>query len=432
MKVLVIGSGGREHALVWKLKQSPRVKEIFCAPGNAGIAELATLVSIQADDVEELFRFAAKNRIALTVVGPEVPLVKGIVDRFERDGLKIFGPSKRAAELEGSKAFAKQFMKKYGIPTAGFEIFSKSQFAEAENFIQQHVAPIVVKADGLAAGKGAVVCQTRTEALNVLGEFFRKNIFGEAGSTAVIEEFMQGEEASVFVLTDGSGYRILQPAQDHKQILDGDRGKNTGGMGAYAPAPVVTKAVLKRVEEEIVQPVLRGMREEGRTYKGCLYVGLMVTSGRPKVVEFNCRFGDPEAQAVLPLVDGDLLDILSACADGGIGSIEVKFHDASAVCVVMASRGYPDAYETGKAIHGLENIRAEDGVVVFHAATRKENESFVTAGGRVLGVTAIGYRNDLEGTINAAYSAVKRITFDGAYYRSDIGKKGVQYFHLKE
>lgn len=427
MKVLVIGSGGREHTLVWKLKQSPQVKEIYCAPGNAGIAELATLVPLHADDVEGLFQFATKNRIDLTVVGPEIPLVKGIVDRFEIDGLKIFGPSKRAAELEGSKAFAKQFMKKHRIPTAGFEIFSKSQHAEAEKFIQQHSTPIVVKADGLAAGKGAVICQTQTEALNILDEFFEKNIFGGAGNTIVIEEFMQGEEASVFVLTDGSDYRILQPAQDHKQILDGDRGKNTGGMGAYAPAPVVTTSVMKRVEEEIVQPVLRGMQEEGRTYKGCLYVGLMITINGPKVVEFNCRFGDPEAQVVLPLIDGDMYEILSACAGGGIRSINVKSHDASAVCVVIASRGYPDNYESGKTIHGLESIRPEDGVVVFHAATKKVNDSFVTSGGRVLGVTAIGYRNDLEGTINAAYSAVKRITFDGAYYRSDIGKKGLQH-----
>jgi phosphoribosylamine--glycine ligase len=425
MNVLVIGSGGREHALVWKLKQSPSVKEIYCAPGNAGIAELAMLVPIKADDVEGLFQFAAKNRIDLTVVGPEVPLVKGIVDRFEKDGMKIFGPSKRAAELEGSKAFAKQFMKKYGVPTADFEIFTKAQSAEAEHFIQQHSAPLVVKADGLAAGKGAVVCQTQTDALNILGEFFAKNIFGEAGSTVVIEEFMEGEESSVFVLTDGTDYQLLQPAQDHKQILDGDRGKNTGGMGAYAPAPVVTNTVMKRVEEEIVQPVLRGMREEGRTYKGCLYVGLMITSGGPKVVEFNCRFGDPEAQAVLPLIDGDLFEILSACAVGGLRSIKVQHHDASTVCVVVASRGYPDTYETGKVIHGLESVRAEDGVIVFHAATKKENGSFVTSGGRVLGVTAIGYRNDLEGTINAAYSAVKQITFDGAYYRSDIGKKGL-------
>ncbi len=425
--VLVIGSGGREHALVWKLKQSPSVKEIYCAPGNAGIAELATLVSIKANDVEGLFQFAAKNRIDLTVVGPEVPLVKGIVDRFEKDGLKIFGPSKRAAELEGSKAFAKHFMEKYHIPTANFHTFTRAQSAEAERYIQQHSAPLVVKADGLAAGKGAVVCQTQTEALNILDEFFGKNIFGEAGSTVVIEEFMQGEEASVFVLTDGTDYQFLQPAQDHKQIFDDDRGKNTGGMGAYAPAPVVTNTVMKRVEEEIVKPVLRGMREEGRTYKGCLYVGLMITAGGPKVVEFNCRFGDPEAQTVLPLIDGDLFEILSASAVGSFGSIKVNHHDASAVCVVMASRGYPDEYETGKIIHGLESVRAEDGIVVFHAATKKQNELFITAGGRVLDVTAIGYRSDLEGTISSAYSAVKRITFDGAYYRSDIGKKGLRH-----
>jgi phosphoribosylamine---glycine ligase len=427
MKVLVIGSGGREHALVWKLKQSPKVSELYCAPGNPGIGELAELVPVKSDDIDGIFRFAKKNRIDLTVVGPEIPLVGGIVDVFVKNGMRIFGPAKSAAELEGSKVFAKQFMKKYGVPTAAFEIFRRSDFDRAKEFIMAHPAPLVLKADGLAAGKGAVVCPTTGEALNVLDDFFTKNIFGDAGAQIVVEEFMEGEEASVFILTDGEHFKFLSPAQDHKQILDGDTGKNTGGMGAYAPAPVVTKKILQTVEKKIVVPVLQGMKAEGRTYKGCLYVGLMITAGGPKVVEFNCRFGDPEAQVILPLIDGDLFDILTSCTNGSLNASGMKLHDATAVCVVIASRGYPDRYETGKIISGLESVRHDEGVVVFHAGTKEEKNDVVTAGGRVLGVTAIGFGHDLEGTINAAYSAVKRITFDGAYYRSDIGMKGLKH-----
>ncbi len=426
MNVLVIGSGAREHALVWKLKQSPKVTKIFCAPGNAGIGELAELVSLKSDDIEGLFQFARKNAIDLTVVGNEVPLVLGVVDRFEQSGMTIFGPSKLAAELEGSKVYAKHFMKRYNIPTARYETFTRVQFDEAKKYILAHAVPLVVKTDGLAAGKGAVVCATTHDALAALREFFGENIFGEAGSKIVVEEFMHGEEASVFVLTDGTQYVLLQPAQDHKQILDGDKGKNTGGMGAYAPAPIVTQEILQLVEKEIIQPTLEGMRKEGRTYKGCLYVGLMMTPDGPKVVEYNCRLGDPETQVVLPLVDGDLYDILFACATGHANTLSLKHHHATAVCVVMASRGYPDGYETGKKIDGLEHVKADDGLVVFHAGTKKEGDSFLTAGGRVLGVTAVGYDHDLAGTIRLAYSGVQKITFDGAYYRSDIGKKGLK------
>lgn len=427
MRVLVIGSGGREHALVWKLKQSPNVKHIFCAPGNAGIADLAELTPIKADDVEGLLQLAKKKRIDLTVVGPEIPLVKGIVDFFEKHGMRIFGPNKHAAQLEGSKVFAKQFMRKHHVPTAAYATFTRSQYSDAKRYLTEQSAPIVLKADGLASGKGALVCQSTGEALNALRDIFENDIFGEAGRQLVVEEFMRGEEASVFVLTDGANYRLLQPAQDHKQILDGDRGKNTGGMGAYAPAPLVDDAMLKRVEKEIVVRTLEGMRAEGRPYKGCLYVGLTITPEGPKVVEFNCRLGDPEAQVVLPLIDGDLFDILSACAAGTLHGINIRFHKACAVCVVMASRGYPDAYETGKLLGGLDAVRSEDGIVVFHGGTKQEGGKLVTAGGRVLGVTAVGRANDLEGAINAAYSAVKKITFDGAYYRSDIGAKGLRF-----
>ncbi len=427
MNVLIIGSGGREHALAWKLKQSSKVTELFCAPGNAGISLLARPVALKIDDIDGLFQFAKKKKIDLTVVGPEVPLVKGIVDLFEKNGLRIFGPGKFAAQLEGSKVFAKHFMVKYGVPTAAFKTFGRGKINEAQHYIIKHPVPLVLKADGLAAGKGAVVCSSTGEALNTLQDFFAKNIFGDAGNSIVVEEFMKGEEASVFVLSDGTSYKILQPAQDHKQILDGDRGKNTGGMGAYAPAPVVTKALLQRIQKEIIEPTLEGMRSEGKPYKGCLYVGVMVTSEGPKVVEFNCRLGDPEAQVVLPLIESDLFDILFACASGTLRSVELHHHTAAAVCVVMASRGYPDKYETGKPILGLDTVRPEDGVVVFHAGTTMSDGKIVTSGGRVLGVTAIGYGDDLEGTVNTAYSAVKQISFDGAYYRSDIGRKGIRH-----
>ena len=426
MKVLVVGSGGREHALVWKLKQSPRVSRLMCAPGNAGIGELAELVPLKADDVDGLFEFAKKNRIDLTVVGPEVPLVNGIVDLFEKNGLRIFGPGKYAAQLEGSKAFAKRFLEKYHIPTASYRIFTRAESGASEKYVLSKRTPLVLKADGLAGGKGAVVCHTTGDALNMLRDCFGNKVFGDAGATVVVEEFMVGEEASVFALSDGTGYTLLRPAQDHKQILDGDRGKNTGGMGAYAPAPLMTPSLMKRVEEEIVVPTFEGMRSEGKPYKGCLYVGLMITSDGPKVVEFNCRFGDPEAQVVLPLIDGDLFELLLACATGTLQSVNIRHHAAAAVCVVMASRGYPDSYETGKRISGLESIRPDDGVVVFHAGTKKEGDAVVSSGGRVLGVTAISYEDDLEGTITNAYTALKKISFDGAYYRSDIGRKGLK------
>jgi len=427
MNVLVIGSGGREHALVWKLKQSPKVSKIYCAPGNAGIGGLAELVPIPSDDLDGLYQFAKKNKIDLTIVGPEIPLVNGIVDLFEKNGFKIFGPGKYAAQLEGSKVFAKNFLRKYRIPTAGYVTFERTQYEEAQSHIMNHAFPLVIKADGLAAGKGAVVCRSTGEALNTLQELLKKNIFGEAGRNIVVEDFMEGQEASVFVLTDGRDYRILQPAQDHKQILDGDKGKNTGGMGAYAPAPIVTSSLMKQVEKEIIRPTLDGMRTDGKPYKGCLYVGLMMTPDGPKVVEFNCRLGDPETQVVVPLLETDLYELLHACAAGTLGSIKLKHHKASAVCVVIASRGYPDTYETGKPISGLDSVATETGVVVFHAGTRLENGKIVSSGGRVLGVTAVGFGDDLEGTINSAYSAVKKISFDGAYYRSDIGRKALAH-----
>jgi phosphoribosylamine--glycine ligase len=426
MNILVIGSGGREHALVWKLRQSPSVKALSCAPGNAGIAQHAELVPLKATDLQGLLRYVKENAIDLTVVGPEQPLVLGIVDEFERNGKKIFGPTKKAAMLEGSKAFAKDFLARNKIPTAQYRTFALSERVEAERFISGSTPPIVVKADGLASGKGVIVCESREAALLALNDMMVKRSFGSAGDKVVVEEFLVGEEASVFAITDGERFVTLAPAQDHKRILNADQGKNTGGMGAYAPAPVVTKDVQRRIVDEIIAPTLKGMKAEGSTYKGCLYCGLIICETGPKVIEFNCRFGDPEAQVVIPLIDGDFAQLLMSVAEGNLDASAVKLHPASAVCVVMASRGYPDDYETGKVIQGLDSVHPEEGIVVFHAGTRNDGEKVLTSGGRVLGVTAVGYDDDLKGTIESAYRGVGMITFDGAYYRSDIGQKALR------
>ncbi len=427
MNILVIGSGGREHALVWKLSQSSHVKKIFCAPGNAGIEQLAILVPLKPTDIEGLLKFAKEKKIDLTVVGSEQPLVEGLVDAFEEQGLRIFGPSKSAARLEGSKVFSKDFMTRHRIPTAKYRDFSATAYDEAKNYIDTLDPPMVVKVDGLAAGKGVLICKSRQEAHLALDDIILKRAFGVSGNRIVVEEFLVGEEASVFILTDGERFATLHSAQDHKRILDGDLGKNTGGMGAYAPAPVVTDEILQRVIREVVHPTLDGMKREGSPYRGCLYIGLMITAEGPKVLEYNCRFGDPETQVVVPLIDGDLTDIFLSVAERRLDPSKVKLHLATAVCVVMASEGYPDEYRTGKQILGLEDIHLADDVVVFHAGTRKEDDKIVTSGGRVLGVTALGFNNELEQTIRNAYRAVKKISFEGAYYRSDIGKKALKY-----
>lgn len=426
MNVLLIGSGGREHALAWKLRQSSTVKRIFCAPGNGGIEDAAELVSLRLTDRFELLRFAKENKIDLTIVGPEQPLVDGIVDYFEEHGLTIFGPSKTAAKLEGSKGFAKEFMVRNNIPTAKFRTFTKNTLFDAERFIHELSPPIVIKADGLAGGKGVVICETKELAFETTREMAFLKTLGSAGEQVVIEEFLEGDEASIFAISDGNNYLLLHPAQDHKRILDGDKGKNTGGMGAYAPAPIITDDLLKKIERDIILPTLEGMQKLGSPYKGCLYVGLMITQTGPKVLEYNCRFGDPETQVVIPLIEGDLAQLLLSAAQGKIKKEFGKLHKASAVCVVIASGGYPDEYKTGKIIRGLDSIKQDDGVVVFHAGTRKDGNNFLTSGGRVLGVTAIGFENDLKGTISDAYRAVNRIAFDGAYYRSDIGEKGIR------
>jgi phosphoribosylamine--glycine ligase len=420
MHVLVIGSGGREHALCHALARSPRRPTISCAPGNPGTAALATNVSIDVGDIDGLLAFARDEGVDLTIVGPEAPLVAGLVDRFEAAGLAVVGPTAAAAQLEGSKSFANDFMDRHGIPTATSATFEAFDAAVAH--VEAGGFPVVLKADGLAAGKGVHICATADEARASLREILLDAAYGEAGARVVVEEFMEGEEASVFALTDGTDYVLLSPAQDHKRIGEGDTGPNTGGMGAYAPAPVVTPDVLRAVEKRIVRPVLRGMADEGVPYRGVLYCGLMMTGEGPKVVEFNCRFGDPEAQVVLPLLDSDPLDLFEALAARRLGEAKVTLAGGAAACVVLASEGYPGSYEKGKPITGLDD--APDDVVVFHAGTAARDGGIVTNGGRVLGVT--GFGSDLRAALDAAYAGVEAIRFEGMQFRRDIGQKGLR------
>jgi phosphoribosylamine--glycine ligase len=421
MKVLVVGGGGREHALVWKIAQSKRVSKVYCAPGNAGISRQATIVPIPANDVRGLLQFALREAIDLTVVGPEDPLTRGIVDLFEAEGLSIFGPSGRAAQLEGSKAFAKEMMRKCRIPTASYEIFKDRQKAVAYLKEQRH--PVVVKADGLAAGKGVMVCKTTEEAIRAVDQIMVDKAFGEAGSQVVIEECLVGEEASCLAFTDGKTILPMASCQDHKAVFDGDRGPNTGGMGAYSPAPVVTAEMHEKVVQEVLHPIITGMAEEGIPYTGVVYAGIMVCGGVPKVLEFNARFGDPETQPLLMRMKGDIVSLLEACIHGNLSQCRVEWDSRPAVCVVMASNGYPGNYEKGKVIRGLEDVERMKDVFVFHAATASEGGNVLTSGGRVLGVTGLG--ENIPEAIKTTYQAVSRITWDGVHYRTDIGKKAL-------
>ena len=421
MKVLVVGGGGREHALVWKIAQSPNVTKIYCAPGNAGISKQATIVPIKANDLNSLLEFALRERIDLTVVGPEDPLTQGIVDLFESKNLFIFGANKKAAEIEGSKALAKEMMKKYHIPTAFYEIFDSQK--EAVEYIHKQGAPIVVKADGLAAGKGVIVCNTVEEALRSINKIMVEKIFGEAGNRVVIEEYLVGEEASYIAFTDGKTILPMASSQDHKPIFDGDQGPNTGGMGAYSPAPVVTDEVHEKIIEKILRPIIYGLEEEGRTYQGVLYAGLMIHDGHPKVLEFNARFGDPETQPVLMRMKGDIIPILEACMKGNLSQHRIEWDNRASVCVVMSSKDYPGDYEKGKIIGGLEEVSQMEGVFVFHAGTTLKDGQTVTNGGRVLGVTGLG--EDIPRAIARTYQAVKKISWDGAHFRTDIGQKAL-------
>jgi len=421
VKLLVVGSGGREHALVWKLSQSARVAKIYCAPGNGGIGGIAECIPIASDDVATLRDFAQRIAIDLTVVGPEAPLVAGIVDEFEQVGLRVFGPSGHAAELEGSKIFCKQLLQKYDIPTAPFEVFGETE--AAKSYLRRQTVPIVVKADGLAAGKGVFVAGTIEEALEAVDRIMVQKEFGEAGHQIIIEECLTGQEASLMAFVDGREIAPMVPSQDHKRALDNDAGPNTGGMGAYSPVPVVTSEVFDMAVEQILRRTVSAMETEGRTYKGVLYAGLMLTPTGPQVLEYNCRFGDPETQVVLPRLESDIVDVLEACVDGDLASITPDWSDKTALCVVMASGGYPAAYEKGKVIRGLEAAEQLEDVAVFHAGTARRDGHFVTAGGRVLGVTALG--DGYGDAIDRAYQAVSLIHFEGAHYRNDIGRKSL-------
>ena len=422
MKILVVGSGGREHALVWKIQQSKRVEKIFCAPGNAGIGRIAECVDISATDVEGLLDFALREGVDLTVVGPESSLVAGIVDIFEKNDLRIFGPSKKAAELEGSKVFSKEFLKKYKIPTAPFKVFKERK--KAKKYIDSCGAPIVVKADGLAAGKGVIVAQTVAEAKRAVDLIMKDKAFGSAGNKIIIEKCLVGEEASFIAFTDGKTILPLPTSQDHKAVYENDKGPNTGGMGAYSPAPVVTDEIADFVMDQVMKATVKGLAAEGRPFKGMLYAGLMIDGDEINVLEFNCRFGDPEAQPLLMRLESDIIDIFEAAIDGELYKITMRIDPRPTVCVVMASGGYPGKYETGKVIKGLSKAADCRGVEVFHAGTARKRGRIVNNGGRVLGITAVG--NSLEESIGKAYEAVSFIKWTNCFFRRDIGMKALR------
>lgn len=421
MRILVIGSGGREHALVWKISQSSKVTKLYCAPGSAAIAAIAEPVAIDPDRIEQLAAFAANEKIDLTVVGPELPLALGIADLFEAHGLRIFGPNKAAAKLEGSKAFAKDILREQDIPTAAFGTFTDAVTAKA--FVAQQQLPIVVKADGLAAGKGVIICQDRREADAAIDRILLEKSFGTAGEKVVIEEFLQGEEASFMVLTDGEYVLPLATSQDHKRVFDNDEGPNTGGMGAYSPAPVVTPMLHDRVMNEVLAPLLSGLRAKGIRYRGVIYVGLMITAEGPKVLEFNARFGDPECQPIMMRLKSDLLPLLEATIDGKLAAVKPEWHNEAAVCVVLAAPGYPGSYGKGSEIKGLDSLKNWSEGFVFHAGTINDSGRWLTAGGRVLGVTARAAT--ITEAANAAYRGVAKISWDGMHYRKDIARRAI-------
>ncbi len=422
MKVLVIGSGGREHALVWKLSQSTKVDKIFCAPGNTGIAEIAECLDIKADDIDALLNFAKYEGIDLTVVGPEAPLTSGIVDTFVKAERRIFGPDKSGARLEGSKVFAKDFMRKYGLPTAEYKTFTSR--LHAEEYIRLKGAPVVIKADGLAAGKGVFVCENTDEAVDSLRLIMRDKAFGDAGSRVVVEQCLKGEEASFMILTDSKTVVPLATSQDHKTIFDGDKGPNTGGMGAYSPAPVITKSLHSKIMKTVVDPMMKGLKREGIKYRGVIYAGLMICEGKPYVLEFNCRFGDPEAQPILMRLESDLFDVLKATAEGKLKDVQVSWKDDTAVCVVISSKGYPGTYEKGKEIIGLDELKGKRGTMIFHSGTSLNKGKIVTSGGRVLGVTSLG--KDIQTARQNAYKAIEKIHFEGMHFRTDIADKAIK------
>ena len=421
MNVLIVGGGGREHALAWKIAQSPKVTALFCAPGNPGTAQVATNVNLQADDLDGLLQFALDQSIDLTVVGPEQPLVLGLADRFQEKRLKVFGPSAKAAQLEGSKAFSKNLMQKYGIPTAAYAAFDHADAARA---YLKGKGPQVVKADGLAAGKGVFVCADEAGAVDAVRRIMNDKIFGESGNRIIIEERLEGQEVSLLAFTDGTTVLPMEVAQDHKPAFDGDTGPNTGGMGACSPAPVFTPELKQQVIDRVMLPAVNGMRAEGIPYQGVLYAGLMITADGPKVLEFNARFGDPETQPIMMRMDSDIVPVLEACANGTLDTCSLEWKPGAAVCVVMASEGYPGSYDKGRPISGLDQADSLPGVSVFHAGTKQDGDIIVTNGGRVLGVTALG--GNVQMAIVKAYQAVGKIKWPGVHYRTDIGQKALK------
>lgn len=423
MKVLVIGSGGREHALVWKISQSSKVEKIYCAPGNAGIGEVAELVAIGPEKIDRLADFAEKESIDLTVVGPELPLTLGIANLFGKRGLRLFGPDRDAARLEGSKAFAKEILRENHIPTASFSVFHDA--TSAKGYLAENKPPYVIKADGLAAGKGVTICSTRAEAERAIEDCLVRKVFGDAGQKLVIEEFLSGEEASFMVLTDGENILPLASSQDHKRVYDSDCGPNTGGMGAYSPAPVVSMEVHRLILDEILQPLLKGLKRRKICYRGVLYVGLMVTSEGVKVLEFNARFGDPECQAVLVRLKSDLVPLMHATIEGKLSQVQAEWRAEASVCVVLCAQGYPGSYEKGKEIHGLDKLRHWEKGFVFHSGTEKDGGRYLTSGGRVLGVTGLG--GSFHEAVQEAYRAVAEIGWEGMHYRKDIGSRALDH-----
>ncbi len=421
MKILIVGNGGREHTLAWKLAENA---EIISTPVNVGIKNIGTCFDIAVDDIDGITKLAKEQNVDLVVVGPELPLTLGLSDKLREAGINVFGPSKAAAVIEGSKIFSKNLMKKYNIPSAEFEVFT--EYKKAEEYIERKGAPIVIKADGLAAGKGAVVCFTESEAKDAARSMLVDNKFGTAGSSIVVEEFMQGEEASILALTDGKTIRVLPTSQDHKRIFDGDKGPNTGGMGAYSPANCVDKNIADTVLKKIIEPTVLAMEKENSSYSGVLYVGIMITKDGPKVVEFNCRFGDPETQAVLPLIKGDFAQILFNCATGNLDKSNIEILDGASVCVVLASEGYPGSYTKGVKI--TDELDVRDDIMLFHAGTKEENGTTITNGGRVLGVVALA--ENLPNAIKKVYAGINNISFSGMQYRKDIGAKGIKHLNV--
>lgn len=426
MNVAIIGSGGREHALSIAVSKSKKLEKLYILPGNPGTSTLGTNVKIDLNDNHSIINFCKEKFIDLVIIGPEQPLINGLADELQLNQINVFGPSQDAARLEGEKSFAKKLMKESDIPTAAFEVFNKENYNNAIKYLDTIDYPIVIKADGIAAGKGVIIAENYFEAKNAIDDCFIKTVFGNAGEKIVIEEFMTGQEASVFAITDGYDFVLLPPAQDHKRILDDDKGKNTGGMGAFAPTPFVNEKMLDIISQKIIKPTLDVMNKIGNTYQGCLYCGLMLTKNGPKVVEFNCRFGDPETQVVLPLLDGDILELFYSAASGRINKNSVWYNGGSSVCVVLSSKGYPDKYEKDKEIFGL-NKKFNDNIIVYHAGTKEINKRFYTNGGRVLGVTSVLKENNLHLAKQICYEAITNLSFDGIYFRKDIGDKAIKF-----